>query len=969
MWDQLKDQQVVRTALVRHKSSKEKPGAYIPKMMFTRERCDICPQRSLDTIRTQFDEEIDIGLANRYAYSCRGRSMNMDNMKAFYRSMLPASKKGRRTAEQEEVLQTYQHLLGKLEGHEKALTNLLAAKHGRRLRAKKSVEDDALGVQSLSRRLQFHVVDGHTIDLDIQNCCLTLLQQILAQTAPQPPMPDDLAQLMDRLVKDRAEVLKQLGLDIVEGKEMINTVMNGGAPPTSLKDNELVQGLQKISLYIRWVACNLLHADYMSLAEHKQKPFLSSTILSLLWTSVEDRILQSWTDHILSHTNKPKHLSLHFDGVRISAEHVGDLQEEYIKECENAIQKRTGFTVKIVPKKHFIDLVKTRSTHANALTNVPDILLQPGNCIPCALWHVVPLSRPAISAAVSNTSLPQNVEAKSVRYRDYRSVPSMCHGRPHAVAVRVDASGNGVTVIDGATVYKLNMATSREIHCAAVDHSTVVSYWKKDPKDKKNDKSAILLDMVAGARDVPDDLEEDSSEGAEELHAAGAPNKLSFDEDNVPVFNDNILQSLKNETSDVFNDLQKKSTRSEGNHNRIDKQIRLILDAAGPKYVNVSAIGSPLQDIVTAPIFLKKMEDMNRVLLEQDECHYIMDATLKLCMKLMGQASYRSPKSVRNEAPFGDDVAWRRLLTIRGRTGAVLLLHPLQNESADQVVDALAQNFSAEQLRAVVHVGTDQPSEKLFNELKAICPSMRSLVLDPIHLAVVYECGFWNKHSPGSKQLRRILQKCISIDADLGQNQWGAFYDGTNARPLPFTTRLEFIRCLAALCRRYPTKVTRKIAGANKQISKILWSACAPDRLEWLMNNLRVRHALPSSYQWFLPSGTSSNEALRAEINSWSRSTNVLHRSTLALKLKYFRSTLALKLKYFSYIKLLLHYLSVQYPLSHTVSASMMLSRSLHRSLNGAKTTGTYGVLNSRRTQFRRSLCYPCHRLDSLNLV
>ena len=362
-----------------------------------------------------------------------------------------------------------------------------------------------------------------------------------------------------------------------------------------------------------------------------------------------------------------------------------------------------------------------------------------------------------------------------------------------------------------------------------------------------------------------------------------------------------------------------------------------------------------LEDIATAPILVDKMEKMNKVLMDQDEWHYIsMDATLKLCMKLMGQASYRAPQSVRNEAPFGDDVAWRRLLTIRGRTGAVLLMHPLQNESSEQVVDALVQNFSADQLRSVVHIGTDQPSEKLFSQLKEICPSMRSLLLDPIHLAIVYEYGFWNKRSPGSKQLRRILKKCISIDEDLGQDQWGGFYDGTNARPLsereiqyremildasmdqieankllegldtnvPFTERLEFIKCIAALCRRHPAEVTRKIAGANKQISKILWSACAPDRLEWLMNNLRVRHALPSSYQWFLPSGTSSNEALHAEINSWSRSINAMHRSTLAMKLKYFR-----------YIKLLLHFLSVQYPLSHTVSASMLLSRSLHKSL------------------------------------
>ncbi|CAE7258342.1 unnamed protein product [Symbiodinium microadriaticum] len=299
MWDQLK----------------EKPGAYIPRMTFAKEHCDICPQRSLDTVRMQFDEEIDIGLARRYAYICRVHGMNMDNMKAFYKSMLPVSRKGRRSAEQEEVRSTYQNLLRKLEEHERSLTNLLATKHGGRLRTKRSVEDDdpeaskqgspdgreyvslkhsrttsygyseklsytvrarryatTDGVQSMSRRLQLHVVDGHTIDLDIQNCCLTLLQQILAQTVPQPAMPDDLAHLMDRLVKDRAGVLKQIGLHIVEGKEMINTVLNGGNPPTSLKNNELIQGLQKISLYIRWVACNLLHADYMSLQKLSHRP-------------------------------------------------------------------------------------------------------------------------------------------------------------------------------------------------------------------------------------------------------------------------------------------------------------------------------------------------------------------------------------------------------------------------------------------------------------------------------------------------------------------------------------------------------------------------------------------------------------------------------------------------------------------------------------------------------------------------
>ena len=298
---------------------------------------------------------------------------------------------------------------------------------------------------------------------------------------------------------------------------------------------------------------------------------------------------------------------------------------------------------------------------------------------------------------MSNTSSSKNMDAKSAGYRDYRSVASMCsvdlgsclglpgtnvksfmlhyegNGLPHSVAVRVDASGSGVTIIHGATVYKLNIATLREIHCAAVDHATIVSYWKKDPQDKGGDKSAILLDMVAGARDEPDNSDEDASEGQEEGRPVECPNRLSFDDDSVPTFNDHILESLEKETNDVSNDLQKKSMRCEGrrqcplcpfraftqlrllrthitkhhvkqnqyvcsgtkqvkvilalydhaassqstcadllqesaailrqtvqpplqcHHNSIDKQVRLIFDATGPKYVNVSNIGNTLQ--------------------------------------------------------------------------------------------------------------------------------------------------------------------------------------------------------------------------------------------------------------------------------------------------------------------------------------------------------------------------------------
>ena len=208
--------------------------------------------------------------------------------------------------------------------------------------------------------------------------------------------------------------------------------------------------------------------------------------------------------------------------------------------------------------------------------------------------------------------------------------------------------------------------------------------------------------------------------------------------------------------------------------------------------------------------------------------------------------------------------------------------------------------------------------------------------------------------SAGSKQLRRILHKCSCRGPNIAAGRLGRYYDGSISRPLqleenkyremildvsmedqevhailaglqpnlPFTTRVEFIKCIAALCARYSHEVSRKAAGPNKEIYKILWSACSPDRMEWLMNHIRTRHNVNASYLAFLPSGTSSNEALHAELNSWSRSTNAMHRSTLVLRLRYYR-----------YVKMMQHYLSTQHPLTHVVTAELMLGRSLYRSI------------------------------------
>ena len=145
----------------------------------------------------------------------------------------------------------------------------------------------------MSRRLQVHAVGGHTVDLDISNCCLALVHQIIKRTNPDPSLPEDLLTLFDQIANRRSEFIASVGLEHSEGKDVINTVFNGGSPPSKLKDKEPIKNLQKIALYVRWVACNLLYTDYMSLKENKSKTFPSANIMSLMWQSIEDRILHA----------------------------------------------------------------------------------------------------------------------------------------------------------------------------------------------------------------------------------------------------------------------------------------------------------------------------------------------------------------------------------------------------------------------------------------------------------------------------------------------------------------------------------------------------------------------------------------------------------------------------------------------------------------------------------------------------
>jgi hypothetical protein len=234
-----------------------------------------------------------------------------------------------------------------------------------------------------------------------------------------------------------------------------------------------------------------------------------------------------------------------------------------------------------------------------------------------------------------------------------------------------------------------------------------------------------------------------------------------------------------------------------------------------------------------------------------------VDATLKLCLSVRGQASYRAPREVRAMAPFDDSNSYRKIMTVRGRTGAVLSMEPLPGEKAEDLRAGLAASLSQQALAQVRFMSVDDPSAKLLEVLREICPNLSIMALDSVHLAITCEYATWRKRTAGSTFLRRIMSKFNICDSSMDSTSWGPAFAGDKPCALdrreeiardqiakrnmsaarakrieeelddtkPFYCRIEVIEAMAALCALHPQEVMKKVTGANKPLYNLLWSA------------------------------------------------------------------------------------------------------------------------------------------------
>ena len=192
------------------------------------------------------------------------------------------------------------------------------------------------------------------------------------------------------------------------------------------------------------------------------------------------------------------HVSLHFDGIRIS-DALDCATDEFCDRCSVVIERVTGFAVKIRQKVHrtFLEMVAHRSTQTTVLPKVNQCLLLDGNCIPCALSHLVALPAGKLTE-IENPRSPSSIVAATRRARSYSEtagdwkieletllgmhisqpglyiVHSEDLGKPHCIAVK--CAGDDCTVINGATEYSLKTSDFMACSDSAIDRQTIVTF-------------------------------------------------------------------------------------------------------------------------------------------------------------------------------------------------------------------------------------------------------------------------------------------------------------------------------------------------------------------------------------------------------------------------------------------------------------------------------------------------------------
>ena len=202
----------------------------------------------------------------------------------------------------------------------------------------------------------------------------------------------------------------------------------------------------------------------------------------------------------LEKTYRPAHLSMHFDGVRVSLPDEVDATK-VCKQSEEYIEERTGIKLCIQVKHHhyFLQLLAALGTQSS-VDDVDDILLKDGNCIPAAIASMYPEQLDSMKKLVAGSDVTTRTYRECLSCTSLVAFPSamldnapkrarLDPGRyllhlenghePHCIAVVAEDKGE-VYINDGGSCWQMKNEDMVELLQGAIDYKTMVIFELKN---------------------------------------------------------------------------------------------------------------------------------------------------------------------------------------------------------------------------------------------------------------------------------------------------------------------------------------------------------------------------------------------------------------------------------------------------------------------------------------------------------
>jgi hypothetical protein len=584
-----------------------------------------------------YPEGYDLQALKSYVHGSPCRETNVMIMIEFYESLLKAyaKRRGRRRESDKDRQEEYNRMLTKLRNSEQMCKQLLemldksndqtASKKRKLVKSPSSADPHdqrsgpqklsraqvtyrysmfpdcrsrryvvGIGAQSLSRRMQRAALN-HTIALDQENSSFVIFDQVLGKLDMADLIPTDVRNVIRDCAIKRDYICEELlHVDASTGKQILSSVLHGGQIRQPYEKNEFLVRLQKASIYLRWLACALMPEAYEYYCQQPDKKFPEATVLHHFYTVIEDCIMSSWCEFIREDT--VQHLSLHFDGIRVDADHRNagspDGVKTLISTCEDHIAEATGFNVKIKVKKHlyFIELIHLYASKELAL--IHEVFKKKGNCIPISLAHITG-EYDHIQKVLSDINNPLNLYADTRNCRTYTQAQQMTShsivphpgfanradghyllhsehdGNPHCVAVAVTSGQTEVVVFDGEDKYAITWKDFLRASADAIDKATIITYYvsaagadAKWPDDIDKEDAKRLLDIQAAGKAVIKPslkrpaaslsiLNYDADSSDDDACDLNQLNATHPDDESVVVVGDKLLSLLRNEVKQV----------------------------------------------------------------------------------------------------------------------------------------------------------------------------------------------------------------------------------------------------------------------------------------------------------------------------------------------------------------------------------------------------------------------------------